>query len=335
MHSRRARPTLRVLTRDLTSAWDSPYTQRALDAKDYNCLHPLSELPHPIIAKAAESFQGNSAADDSFVGIIAASTRLRLLEIKTGQWRGAIWQDQADGTNWLIAAGLAKGGHQDHDDFYVQLQRANDTGAVDQWLPTAEDRNLLKKETAAALITQWELGIQEVMLTALRQVHAGGEVHGSIPHPMPGHQPLAAYTLTVTQFREPDYAADEVEFETRPQPQAAGSELLWQAVIRALIALNPPEQDWDRDRDSYMTIAEPGTFTTRLVALEDLVTRGELGTSEPGTVSHYTHRKHIADSTVDGTAVRALCGVFFVPTRDHLALKVCPDCETAHTNLPA
>jgi hypothetical protein len=61
----------------------------------YDALHPLSELPHPIITKATQSFGAN--ADDNFVGPITSSTNLPLMEIKTGQWRGGVWEDPTTG----------------------------------------------------------------------------------------------------------------------------------------------------------------------------------------------------------------------------------------------
>jgi hypothetical protein len=333
VHSRRARPTLRLLTEDLTSGWDSPLPQRALAAGDLDALHPLSELPHPIIAKAAESCTGDPTAD-TFVGQISSATRLRLLEIKTGQWRGGIWQDPDTDVNWLVVAGLAKGEHQDHDDFYVQVKKANDAGTTDPWLPTDSDVRLLKRETAARLLTDWELGLQRLMLTALQAVHDGGQTRGTIPHPIPKQGSLADFELSVTQYRDVDYDVDEIELELTPVTKHAASNMLWQATVRLLISLNPPEQGWDRDRDTYMTFAEPGTFTYRITELQRLDENGELGASVPGTVSHYTHRTHLAGSTINGKAVRALCGVYFVPTQDHATLAVCPSCEQRYAELP-
>lgn len=136
VHSRRARPTIRVLVEDLQDGWASPYPRRKLAEADYDELHPLSELPHPIIAKAAETF-GMVAAADHPAGPIASSTQLRLMEIKVAQWRGGVWVDPETGVHWLVVAGLAKGGHEDHDDFYERI-KAGDVGAAPQrWAITA------------------------------------------------------------------------------------------------------------------------------------------------------------------------------------------------------
>ena len=74
MHSRRARPTLRLLVEDLTADWASPYPRRVLTSGSFEDLHPLSELPHPIVAKAADSFR-HDADTDTFVGSIASSEK--------------------------------------------------------------------------------------------------------------------------------------------------------------------------------------------------------------------------------------------------------------------
>src|ERR1700744_2669991 len=95
-------------------------------------LHPLSALPHPIIAKAVSSF-GDDPANDNYVGPIASSTKLPLLEIKAGQWRGGVWHDLELDVCWILVAGLAKGGHEDHDDFYNSVARENDSGDPTRW----------------------------------------------------------------------------------------------------------------------------------------------------------------------------------------------------------
>jgi hypothetical protein len=298
-----------------------------------DALHPLSELPHPIIAKAMESL-GPDAATDNYVGLIAASTQLRLMEIKIGQWRGGVWKDPDTGVYWLVVAGLAKGGHRDHDDFYEQVKRENGSGDPKRWLPTAADHRLLKRETAARLITEWELGIQEQILEALRVVQLGGSTQFAIQHPAPANGLLAQITLVVTEVREDGYDSDEIEAQILPVSSYAGSHLAWQLVVRILISLSPPDQGWDRYRNSYTNIAEPGSWARRVAELESLVAGRELAESEPGRHSHYTHRTHLAGSTIEGKAVRAICGVFFVPTQDHEALPVCPKCREQYEALP-
>ncbi|HEX9035254.1 MAG TPA: hypothetical protein VF834_25720 [Streptosporangiaceae bacterium] len=121
---------------------------------------------------------------------------------------------------------------------------------------------LLKRETAARLVTEWELGIQEQVLGALREVHSGGSTRIVIQHPVPDDGPVAQVRLVVTAVREEGYEADEITAEIIPVSSYAGSNLAWRLTIRTLISLSPQEQGWDRDKDSYTNIAEPGWWAS-------------------------------------------------------------------------
>ncbi|MBK8733808.1 MAG: DUF3039 domain-containing protein [Actinomycetales bacterium] len=44
--------------------------------------------------------------------------------------------------------------------------------------------------------------------------------------------------------------------------------------------------------------------------------------------------QHLAGHTINGDAVRALCGTFFVPRQDHRALPTCPTCQDRWDELP-
>jgi hypothetical protein len=193
---------------------------------------------------------------------------------------------------------------------------------------------LLKRETASRLIAEWELRVQEEMLGALREVQTGGSIRFEIPHPYPDKGVLATVTLEVALVREQAFEADEIILDVIPAPGNAGTHLAWQLKTRLLITVSPPEQEWDSYRTTYSNIAEPGTWSARVAELEALVANRELAESEPGRHSHYTHRKSLAGSTIEGHAVRALCGTYFVPTQDHQKLPVCTDCEQRYSALP-
>lgn len=331
MHLRKARPTLRLLREDLSSGWESPHPRRSLQAGELTALHPLSELPHPILAKAVSSFSDNPEFDN-YVGPIACSTELPLLEIKAGQWRGGVWVDHEPDVCWILVAGLAKGGHEDYDDFYESIAR--DSSDPSRWMPTDTDVSLLKRERTALLLTEWELNIQRQAAGALREVSSGGEVRFELQHPAHQFGLMAIVTISVVAVREEGYQADEIVADIVPVPRDAGSDLFWQATLRVLTTLNPPQQGWDRYKSSFSNIAEPGHWSERVLGLEDLMERDELEESTPGQVAHYSHRQHIATSVVGGTAIRALCGVFFVNTRVPDDLPPCPDCGERWLRLP-
>lgn len=332
MHSRRARPTLRLIAEDLTADWASPLPRRQLADGRLDDLHPLGELPHPIILKAAEAFPHHGT--DNPVGAIECSTDPPLMEVKAGQWRGGVWLDTRTGVRWLLVAGLAKGDHNDHDDFYKRIERTTREGQPKGWLPTQADVRLLKRETVARTLTGWELAVQQQLSSALRRILEGAAGRVEVNHPILIGEPLAVLEIELAHVHEDDYQADEITVEVLPAQRFAGSNLVWQLTTRALITLNPPVQEWDRYRDLYSTINHPGYFADRVVILEDLVRNGSLAEAEPGQYAHYTHRKHLAGNTIEGKAVRALCGTHFVPTQDHEALPCCPTCEQRLNELP-
>lgn len=52
--------------------------------------------------------------------------------------------------------------------------------------------------------------------------------------------------------------------------------------------------------------------------------------SEPGDhdkMSHYVRADKLTDAMVHGVPLKALCGKFWVPTRDGLKFPVCPECK--------
>lgn len=286
------------------------------------------------MTKAAQCF-GPHDADDNYVGQITSATRVRLLEIKTAQWRGGVWQDPRSGVCWLVVGGLAKGNHQDRDDFYERIKRENASGDPESWLPTEADDRLLKRETAARIRTDWELETQRLLAVALARVCSGGTDRITIHHPMPDQGTLAEVGLSVVSVREVDYEADEIEVEITPDSRYEGTDLLWALTLRLLVSIHPPEQGWDRFRHTFSNIAEPGAFTRRADELARLVENNDLAIPEPGATGHYTHREHLAAKSVRGEAVRALCGVYFVPTQDHEALPACVTCADRLADLPS
>ncbi|MGB6455411.1 MAG: DUF3039 domain-containing protein [Streptosporangiaceae bacterium] len=51
--------------------------------------------------------------------------------------------------------------------------------------------------------------------------------------------------------------------------------------------------------------------------------------------AHYVEKDKIVDSAVNGTAVIALCGKVWVPSRDPKKYPICPDCQRIFESLPA
>lgn len=294
---------------------------------------PLSDIDHPIIRKAAESF-GRDSGNDLHEGQIRGSRQIRLWEIRQSQWRGGVWVDEESGQPWLVVAGLAKGGHDDHDDFYQQVERADKSRASESWLPTEEDLKQLAREHAAALMVQWDRELQAATLAALESVVTGGEVQMDIPHPRGSESKLGVATLTVNLIREPGYDHDDLLLEVELAGAHKSSALGWHATTRLLRTINPNETAWDLGGAIYSPTPSVSRLSSRVDELRELERAGELAEWMPKTSAHYSHRRNLAEATVNGGGVRAMCGIYFVPTHDHEGLPTCDECDERYRALP-
>ncbi|MCJ0949751.1 DUF3039 domain-containing protein (plasmid) [Rhodococcus erythropolis] len=328
-HNRRARPTQRVLSVDLGDGWDDPSPQRAIVDRRWSDLHPFAELPHPLIRKASELYGTNPDHDPAPQAIVSAK-EMHLLKVRLGQWRGAIWTDPETGVRWLCAAGLAKGGHGDRDDFYEQIADQVTRGRGNDLLPTVDDQYLLTRETAAWILTEWELSIQSKTRKALADLTSAPAVSFEVKHPL---RDDTIATVEVT-FGSDDPHMEEFVVEIGWNESEQGTDIGWQLIVRVLTSIAPRAQEWDVYGWTYSQIAEIGHRDCRISALSVAEAEERLLPIEQGTVSHYGHTNHLAQSAVEGDAVRALCGVFFVAVQDHVALPVCPECATRHGQLP-
>ena len=148
---------------------------------------------------------------------------------------------------------------------------------------------------------------------------------------LPGDLSIADLSIEVEPH--PDSNGDDIYVTLVPSPY---SEDVWQAALRVLITINPPTQDWDNDgRGNFFMLAEAGALEHRAQELQELAERQELASPEPGKHAHWTHKEHLAEKSVNGKAVRALCGIFFVPLQDHEKLEECPQCTARYRDIPS
>ena len=244
-----------------------------------------------------------------------------------------MWTDHESGVRWVVTAGLAKGGHKDHDDFYEQLELLVGLGKANSLLPSEKDRLLLKRETMARELTRWEMEIQESITLALEAVLSLGIHRIDIRHPLRPEK-FAAIELAYASVADLSDGCEELVVEFIFENKFVGSELGWEARTRVLNTLCPPVQKWDRTKDIYSIVMEPGFCARQVELLRTANSDGQLMQAELGNASHYAHQRHIADSSVFGKSIRALCGVYFVPSQDHKEMPVCPNCTGVHQRLP-
>jgi hypothetical protein len=73
----------------------------------------------------------------------------------------------------------------------------------------------------------------------------------------------------------------------------------------------------------------PGSGTS-----QDTDVRLSNGDGDHERFSHYVDKDKIVDSAVSGTAVVAICGKVWVPSRDPKKFPVCPECKEIYESLP-
>ena len=91
-HDPTARPTLKLLA-ELLEGWADPHEKRAIAERRWDDLQPLTQLSHPILAKSRSLLDAEPVTDR----IIACSRNLRLMEVRTSQWRAGVWLDSEGG----------------------------------------------------------------------------------------------------------------------------------------------------------------------------------------------------------------------------------------------
>lgn len=180
----------------------------------------------------------------------------------------------------------------------------------------------------AQILTGWELAIQANVRAALEDTSTDPTFE--IEHPTTRSR-MATVTITV-DLGDPALEEYVVEVEAAGSDQT--SNVAWTMIRRVLTSVCPPSQAWDRYGMTFSQMTPVGHHIQQIEYLRRACDSRELLAHEPGTVSHYGHRPHIAVSTVEGKAIRALCGVSFVVGQDHTPLPVCPDCATKYGQLP-
>lgn len=321
------RPTQRCLSDCLDDGWGDVTHQRLTRSAPLEGVYlpPLSELDHPIVRHAAQMFSGNSSSDgakESISGLFDPP----FWKVKTGRWRGAVWEDDATGQCWLVAAGLRYEGES--KDFYARFMADVQSRGAEYFLPTSSDWELLDREQLTAVLQDWEIDLHQTALDCVEVAHeAPQEI--TVTLWSDGESVIADVMITVEIAADADDPSDAVaevtvectvrEWEHYPAVERA------EMVI--MTAICPHEQDWSRADTAEFRIVSLTTGLDDLTARVERARYATPGQVIAGSIAHYAHKGQLTAHTVNGTATRALCGVCFVPRQDHERLPVCPHCE--------
>ena len=205
----------------------------------------------------------------------------------------------------------------------------SDAPAANRTIACSRDLRLLRRETVAKILTDWERLVQELARRLLEQAMRDGHSRLAVPHPT---EPAPLTTVDLEFSADDDIEEFVLSFIDHTQ---RGSQLAYLLERRLLTSIAPPQQDWDVAGGIYSAMEAPGHGNRQVARLQEAVKNSQLLESVPGEVAHRAHRLHIGDAAVQGTAVRALCGVFFVPRTDPTDLPYCEECSRRYARLSA
>lgn len=321
-----ARPTLRCLRADLTQDWDESADQRLVQAGQAGLTKSVHSLDHKIIRKAVQDFPLGVDVDKKRENITGLTDPF-FWKVKTDRWRGAVYVDQND-QPWLVAAGLRYEGES--RDFYKQfMSGARSDPSV--YLPTVEDREVLLREVNETLILEREAHLRDWALQKVREARSAndGFSQGSLTFTSRDGRThlLAKVTFLLAKPETPgDPFGLLVELEITNWEFQALWEWDEQVILAAICSC---EGSWGTTQTSTRM------HSIDLATEDDLeaTCRGERGADTPGhmtpgSATHTVHRQRLTESTVEGLAVKAVCGKWFVPRQDHASLPPCQTCET-------
>lgn len=349
------RVTLRCLCEDLTTDWGNVAQQRSFsslfavvhsDAPDSSVASALEEVPtsaladHPLVT----SFYASFDSDDS--GILRESISGLANPLwwkqKVSRWRGAATDDSSLGDKevWLCAGGIRAAGES--RDFYASFMDAIVSGGSTKYLPTNSDRRLQVVEEKIARRDAW---LEQARLSAMVCIHEcnqtgeARELHIPSPAPAGVEDPLLHISFDVARI---DGGGEElIELILTIQPRDFSRPRLLETVVDAVRSVIEPVSDaWrvlpGKDRDQiWSTLISTELLGHARAAADTGVIPQHMSKAslKLGVQAHYTRKTSIVDASVDGDAVRGLCGTWFVPTSSPDKVPVCPSCQSIHERL--
>lgn len=358
--SRHRRVTFRCIVDDLLQDWEIPADQAQVvalratvnrviagTAKDsavpslLRGIPRLNKLRHPLIESFDVQFAGKDDASASRESISAVSDRAWWKQ-KSSRWRGAatIVLPEVVGleTAWLGAAGYRRAGSS--EDFYEWFASECGDGS-DKFLPQAEDRELERIDVKIAMLDSWkaQLHLSSLVLLA-NAIDTGSASPVTVLRPEKELDDLLDMSISLERISEGEEEIIEVIVEVRPRRYEYAN--LNDIAARGIMAaIEPDSLAW--------TVAPLGqlAMSYRVLATHDMLARatearssgliseGEVpGAVRLGTIAHYALRTGLTEATIEGEAVHAICGHWFVPRHDHAQLQVCVTCADARDRLP-
>ena len=134
----------------------------------------------------------------------------------------------------------------------------------------------------------------------------------------------------------PDGTCADLVIEIEWKDWARVAALDWVASL-IQTSISPFEQDWHTHevagRPTFSIVVLLGALQAAPERIDMQASDGQLGSSIPGAWAHRVVGREIVNNVIEGRAMRALCGTWFVPRQDWQSKPVCPTCELVYANL--
>lgn len=245
-------------------------------------------------------------------------------------WRGALIRPKNDKDVWLVHADRHDQFHRTCSDVLNSLKTQGRLG------PTALDEKIRKVQQARLSDRETKIAILQALIEALQKT-LNQRSPTTVAFPPDGKFHQVRMTLEIDSLNTLEWETENAHKET---------EIL--RIELELSSLNRDDREWLIG--TCVSFLQPDPSMVDTVYLKELVVsilinranliqllagaQSELPispTKPPApTTLHYTSKASLTDAYVNGNAVRAVCGEWWVPVGDemtHSHLAICPACE--------
>lgn len=312
------RPTLRFLRLLPRESFPEPGALQAIENREWSQVR-IDSIEHPLIADAIRRF-AQGLPDRHQEASKQLGRAVFEVRSRTGAaWRGAAVLDE-HGDPWLVWAAP-------HDKFHAQV--CDVLKNLDRWMPTAAEYKLRDRDAEANRLSVWH----KETITFFCQAVAEAVNTGKDTFSFPGYDHNTHLTLSITLEHDAPTGAPETDSSlVTLQLRLGGScDSFVQLVLPVLqpdISLIDSTYTQNGDLELWVSVSQAKLF--QLLAAVG-ISDGEIDPNPPCTPLshlHYVGCHYLSEALVIGAATRAVCGLWFVPTRDESAdLPLCPECE--------
>lgn len=246
-------------------------------------------------------------------------------------WRGAVIRVEGDKDAWMVHADR-------HDEFNGRgsaiIRAMKKEGTLG---PSQVDRKLRDAQRGAQQdrIAQTQI-LQALLIAMQKSAESGAEAVVALPSIAAlAKSQLRVQVRAVSNDWDPDDAHGHLEdlSVTMSMPKVDGANArAW--LLRTCVPFIQPdtsmqEAHYNKEGLSVLLIVTRGRLM-QLLATDDSDLPTAAHTPPPPEHLHYTGRVGLAKAYVEGNAVRAVCGEWWIPIGDestHADLPVCDECE--------